>query len=63
MVLCVLPHMINNYRRWSLSAILGSVVLLVTGTGLFLIAPSRRGTTTGLVPDAARGQPAVERLE
>jgi hypothetical protein len=34
----MLPLMINIERRWSLPVILGSVVLLLSGTGLFLMA-------------------------
>jgi hypothetical protein len=65
--------MIKSHRRWSLLAILGSVVLLLAGTGLVLIVrhdaratpflPRLPGIATGAVPDAARDRPAVERLE
>lgn len=65
--------MINNHHRWSLLAILGSAVLLITGNrplldraarrpGHNIAPPSVRGTAAGLTPDAARDRPAVERL-
>ena len=39
-----LPHMINTHRRSMLLVILASVVLLLAGTGLFLIS---RHTASG----------------
>ena len=74
-ILCfvVLPHMINTQRRWSLPVILGSVVLLLAGTGLFLIArPAARRdraapksvqeATATPSPTPSGERPAVERL-
>jgi hypothetical protein len=37
--------MINTQRRWSLAVILGSVILLLSGTGLFLIMRATAGGT------------------
>ena len=37
--------MINTQRRWSLAVILGSVILLLSGTGLFLIMRETAGGT------------------
>ena len=73
MVLVVLPHMINTHRRWSLLVILGSVVLLLAGTGLFLIVrPAARAAAPPASPfseppadvlrDAVQSGPTVERL-
>ena len=69
----MLPHMINTQHRWPLPVILGSVVLLLAGTGLFLTArhdvrattpaPSPSGNlTTDSFDDAAGERPAMERL-
>ena len=44
--------MINTQHRWSLPVILGSVVLLLAGTGLFLIVrPAARATATPPAPN------------
>ena len=46
--------MINTHRRWSLPVILGSAVLLLAGTGLFLIVrPGARATASPPSPSSA----------
>ena len=53
----VLPHMINTHRRSLLLVILASVVLLLAGTGLFLISrPTARATTPPSIRPASRRQ-------
>jgi hypothetical protein len=50
--------MINNRRRWSLLAMLGSVVLLLAGTGLFLIVRHDARATPSL-PASQEPPPAL----
>ncbi|HJY46609.1 MAG TPA: hypothetical protein VJ301_18480 [Propionibacteriaceae bacterium] len=50
--------MINNHHRWSLLAILGSAVLLLTGTGLFLIVRHDARATTSPLPPSGEPPPA-----
>ena len=68
----MLPHMINTQHRWPLPVILGSVVLLLAGTGLFLTGAMKSalprqpqslgGVTTDSFDDCAGERPAMERL-
>ena len=49
----MLPHMINTHPRWLLPLILGSAVLLLAGTGLFMIVrPTARATTSPASPSS-----------
>ena len=54
----MLHHMINNHRRWSLLAILVSVVLLLAGTGLFMIV-RHDGRATPSLPASQEPPPAL----
>ena len=53
--------MINTHRRSSLPVILASVVLLLAGTGLFLISPTARATTPPPIPPASGQQHSPRR--